>query len=151
MGTSGRIATTLDFLFFDRRRVRIGRYLTTATRPAPRSGVNIARQLGGRLLARYITEAEAMSMTGPTGRTTESYATPTAYSPEEAPIWLITPASRSVRPFVILLDPNEIDWIIGPLQVGPAAGIQYILPNGYPPSAIVVPGAPTGSWYLSVT
>jgi hypothetical protein len=151
MGTSGRIATMLDFMCFDRNRVQIRHYLTSTRRPTPRRGATVAREMRGRFLARYITAAQAVSMTGPTPMNSEVYATPTAYSPEEAPVWLITPGSVGTRPYVVLLDPAVLVWIIGAMLVGPAAGIQYVLPQGYPAEAIVVPGAPTGHWYLPVT
>ena len=151
MGTSSRIAHSLDTLAFDRNRVRVRYHLIGAKRPNARPGQSVARQLRGRLLVRYITEAAASSTSGPALVTTEVYATPTAYSPEEAPIWLLTPGATLPRPYCVLLDPAAIDWIIGPLFVGPAAGIQYILPFGYPAEAVIVPGAPTGHWYLPVT
>src|SRR5687767_7137681 len=139
MGTSGRLATSLDAMFFAKNRVRIDAYLTGTTRPKPKSGTRVARELRSRLLLRYITEAQADSTRG--GVSHEVYATPTVYSPEEAASWLITPASKDPRPFAILLDPAAIEWVIGPMWVGPVAGIQYILPEGYPEAAIVVPGA----------
>jgi len=46
----------------------------------------------------------------------------------------------------MLLDPAKIDRIIGPMYAGFAAGIQYILPNGYPENSIVVSGAPGARW-----
>lgn len=50
------------------------------------------------------------------------------------------------RTHVMLLDPAKIDRIIGPMYAGFAAGIQYILPNGYPENSIVVSGAPGARW-----
>lgn len=109
-----------------------------------RPGKDVAEELGGRPLLRYIVLTDVGRYRA--GTTREVYTTPTAYTPEEAPSWLNVPDVHIERPYVVMLDPARIDLIQGPMWVAPGLGIQYILPHGFPEAAIVVLGAPTGHW-----
>jgi len=104
----------------------------------------VARGLCGRLLLHYVTEANVGRFRQ--GRADPCYVTPTALSPEDTVDWLRLPAPNQLRRYVLLLRPNAIEWIQGPMQVAFSRGIQYILPAGFPKEAVFVPGAPDSQW-----
>jgi hypothetical protein len=79
-----------------------------------------------------------------------TYVTPTPYAPEETISWLFLPSARVPRTHVLLLDPAKIPLIQGPMWVAAGAGIQYVLPQGFPAQAIIVPGARGARWELEV-
>lgn len=112
-----------------------------------RSGRDVALELHGRLFVRYLVPAQAGRFRN--GSTDECYVTPTPYTPEEAVSWLLLPAARVPRDLALLLNPEDIPEVIGPVWVARGRGIQYILPGGFPESAILVPGT-TGHWEVTV-
>lgn len=134
----------LDMEMLDRRSVPIARPLSGSGKPSSRPGLEVAVHLGGRYLLRYLMADQVEEFSG--GSTRETYVTTTAYSPEDAVMWLNLPDPTQPRSYVLLLKPDEIDEIIGPMYVGFASGIQYILPHGFPKDAIVVSGAPGAAW-----
>jgi hypothetical protein len=148
-GTSGWLATYLDAEMFLRKGVSIHEPLDHSVRPPQRRGSDIAHELGGRLLLKYILPAQVGTFRA--GTEDECYATPTPYSSEEAARYLLLPRADIPRRQVLLLDPARIPWIQGPIWVALARGIQYILPNGFPGAAVVVPGAPGVQWEIPVT
>ena len=112
-----------------------------------RSGAAVAGELVGRYLLRYVaTDNERVLATR--GKV---YLTPTPYSSDEAREWLGVPAPSRSRLWVVILRPAAIPWLQGPLWVFGGGGIQYILPDGYPREAVVVPGAPSGRWVSPVS
>jgi len=147
-GTSSWLSTYLDAEMLIRNGATLADPLRVTGRPATRSGTEVARELGGRLLLRYITPAQLGQFRH--GSSAECYATPTAYTPEEAVKYLLLPAAGVPREHALLLDASRIRSNQGPMWVALARGIQYILPAGFPEEAIVVPGAPTGRWEVSV-
>jgi hypothetical protein len=76
--------------------------------------------------------------------------TPTPYRPEETLAWLVLPPSSGPRTYALILDPRFISAIQGPMLVAASRGIQYILVDGFPREAIVVPGAPDAAWEVVV-
>jgi hypothetical protein len=147
MGTSSWLATWLDATMLEAQ----GAFIDSApplSRGTPRSGLRAAEELAGRLLIRYISPAQLGHFDR--GSNFPCYTTPTPYTPEEAVAYLLMPQADVPRTYAYLLDPRRIPAIQGPLWVAAARGIQYILPEGFPEDAIVVPGAPTGRWAIPV-
>jgi hypothetical protein len=146
---SGKLATLLDMLQLRRQGVLIHPPAdVAAVSPPRRPGAEVARELGGRMLVRYLTPAQQGRFLA--GTTEQTFVTPTAYSPEEAITYLVLPAPTVPRTLALVLDPTRIEWIIGPMWAADGRGIQYILPEGFPREAIIVPGAPGMSWEVSV-
>jgi len=149
METSSWLATWLDW----RSLTQLGASIEPEALPPfslpMRAGGGVADELGGRLLLRYITDAQLGTFR--LGSPDACYATPTPYTPEEASRWLVLPAPQILRRHVLLLDPRRIGTIQGPQWVAMGRGIQYILPNGFPPEAIVVPGAAGSQWEVAIT
>lgn len=136
MSTCSALATRLDEeMLLARPAVIYPPYIAVSAMPA-RSGSEVATELGGRYLLRYLTRAQYRQFT--TGADQLSFATPTPYSPTEAVSWLALPAPTR-RSFVLLLDPNQIPEIRGPRQVRLGGGLEYVLPRGFPAAALVLP------------
>jgi hypothetical protein len=151
MATSSWLATWLDFDYLtEGRGATLQAPLMPGDPPLPaRTGAEVAAELGGRKLLHYMTRYNVGRYQS--GRSDPCYATLTAYSPEEATRWLVLPSSHIPRTHVLILDPAEIPLIQGPMWVAPLRGIQYILVNGFPAEAIIVPGAPGARWEIEVT
>ncbi len=109
------------------------------TRPGP----DVAKELGGRYLLRYLLPHQVGDFRF--GSDKRHYATPTPYAPEETVSWLYLPSPAQARCFVMLLDPSRILEIQGPRWVRLGKGIEYVLPKGFKREAIV------GGWELEVT
>nr|WP_162934356.1 hypothetical protein [Streptomyces scabiei] len=103
------------------------------------SGDATFAELGGRSLLRYLRNDQKGSLTGGSHRL--QYVTPTPYTPEEASLWLALMWPWVLRRYVLVLDPRKIDRPIrGPRVISGGFGIEYILPDGFPASAIANPG-----------
>ena len=144
MGTCPRRATILD-----QEMLEVVRYVRIASRVTPdaallfKPGRDIALELGGRYLLRYMLAHQVGEYAmGSTGR---HFVTPTAYSPEDMISWLYLPKPTGKRPFVMLLNPAKIPIVQGPRWVRLGNGIEYILPQGFPREAVVA------GWELEVT
>jgi hypothetical protein len=148
MSTSGRLKTWLDRRFLLDNGATIWPPLDEAPAPPVRTGAEAARELGGRKLLRYLLPHQVSQARY--GSNDETYATPTPYAPDDTLTWLVLPNAVGIRRHVLILEPTRIPAIIGPIMVAGAAGIQYILVNGYPPEAIIVPGAPGQAWAIVV-
>lgn len=135
--------TWLDLTFLVARGVEVHPPLEPGI-PAPlrRPGAEIAAELGGRKLLRFLTRRQVHRHLFVKGTTTETFVTPTANAPQDVAAWLLLPSPEQRRSHVLILEPQAIPWIQGPLWVGWGKGIQCILPDGFPQSAIIVPGAP---------
>jgi hypothetical protein len=151
MGTSSWLATWLDWHFLEiAQQVPIAQQLSPGIGTPPvRPGAEIARELGGRKLLRYLRSDQLGAFRD--GSTDITYVTPTPYTPEETARWLVLPSAHVPRTHVLILDPDRIPYVQGPLWVAAGRGIQYILPAGFPPEAILVPGAPGQQWEVEVT
>jgi len=145
MGTSSWLATLLDQEMLESRpNVSISHRLITDSNLPPKTGREVADELGGRYLLRYMLPHQVGKFTN--GSNNRQYVTPTAYSPEETISWLALPAPILPRPYALILDPAKMPHakILGPRWVRLGMGIEYILPDGFPPQAIV------GSWEILV-
>ncbi len=106
-----------------------------------RPGTEVAAELGGRCVLRYLLHKDVLRSSGATtpvlgSRLMRAYVTPTPYSPSEVIHALALPFSSEWRSHVILLRPEFIPWMQGPRRVENGSGLEYILPNGYPASAL---------------
>ena len=113
--------------------------------------VDLAGQLGKRLLLRYLEAKQVGSLAG--GTTERQYVTPTAYSPEETITWLALPPSQGPRTWVLLLEPTRLTDVFGPRWIQAGGGIEYVLDSGFKAEAVadVAPGLPGSSrWELEV-
>ena len=101
-----------------------------------RSGIDVARELGGRLLARYLTPSQVAEFAdGSTSR--GHWVTPTAVAPEDVVAWLALFAPLVKRQHALLLDAAVIDVIRGPAWIRLGQGVEYYLPGGFPKEALV--------------
>ncbi|QZY30612.1 hypothetical protein [Nocardioides coralli] len=101
-----------------------------------RSGAEVATELAGRALLRYVaaTGVHENSHPGPT------FVTPTAYTSSELNSYLALPRPDLLRDHAIWIDPSRVDTILGPRWVHLGSGIEYVLPNGYTSDAVIEPG-----------
>jgi hypothetical protein len=105
-----------------------------AAMPA-RPGPDIAAELGGRYLLRYLIRKQYRQFT--TGSTSLQFVTPTPYSPTEVISWLSLPTPAR-REFVLFLDALRLSDVRGPRRVLVGGGLEYPLASGFPANAIVV-------------
>jgi hypothetical protein len=108
-----------------------------------RTGAQVATELSGRYLLRYLLPHQVGQYAAGSGD--QHWVTPTPYAPEETVSWLALPAPRDPRTYVMVLHPAQIPVICGPRWVRFGGGIEYYLPNGFPPAALAF------SWELEVT
>ena len=113
-----------------------------------KTGKQVSRELGGRLLLRYVLATQVRSFTS--GSTVRHWVTPTAYTPSEAVTYLALPDPDLNRPYVLVLDPMRIQLIWGPHEIEGSSAIEYVLPEGFPAEAIVGPG-PGNAWALRIS
>lgn len=101
-----------------------------------RAGGQLAAELGGRLLVRYLREHEIAEAQQGTPRPV--WATPTPYGPADAADLLALPRAWEPRAYLVLLRPEDVPEVRGPRWVLGGGGIEYLLPQGYPASAVVL-------------
>lgn len=145
MGTSSWLATLLDQEMLElKHSVSICHRLVPDTKLPRKNGQQVADELGGRYLLRYLLSHQVGQFT--LGSNHRQYVAPTPYSPEETISWLALPAPRQPRTYALLLDPAGMPntEILGPRWVRLGKGIEYILPNGFPQGAIM------GHWEIQV-
>ena len=99
-----------------------------------RTGAEVADELHGRMLIRYVIDAHEPP------RSVATYVSPTPLSTEELDAYLALPRPDLRREYAIFLDPRRINEIRGPRWCSMGQGIEYILPNGYHGGAVVPPG-----------
>ena len=135
MATCRAIATRLDEeMLAHRPAIVYPSHTPLAAMPA-RSGPDIAAELGGRYLLRYLIRRQYRQFT--TGSASLQFVTPTPYSPTEAISWLALPTAAR-REFVLFLNAKHLSDVRGPRRVLLGGGLEYILASGYPATAIVV-------------
>jgi hypothetical protein len=100
-----------------------------------RSGAEVAAELGDRLLVRYMLRNQVRRYSA--GSTVEHFVTPTPLAASDLVSVLALPAPQSRRTFGLLLKPWAIPEIKGPRWVRGGTGIEYILPFGFPPEAVL--------------
>jgi len=138
MKSCGRLATRVDQEWLERvQGVQIASSLTPDNALTLKDGATLARELGGRYLIRYLHSDQLG--TGQQGSVAPCYVTPTAYSPEDCVRWLALPNPAHPREFALILDPSKIPAALGPRWVRLGDGIEYLLPQGFPPEALVLP------------
>jgi hypothetical protein len=129
--TSGWLATEMDSLMLGGKIAPKG--VPDAALPI-RSGSDVADELHGRMLVRYVIDAHEPP------RSMATYVCPTPLSTEELDAFLALPRPGVRREYAIFLDPTRIDNIQGPRWCSMGQGIEYILSAGYKASAIMAPG-----------
>ena len=135
-GTAGWLATVLDEELLERvHGVVIAPRMTPDMHLPARTGHDVARELGGRYLLRYVLEEQLGVFAD--GSDAAHYVTPTPYAPGETVVYLSLPRPASPRRYVMMLDPLRIAEIRGPRWVRLGPGIEYILPRGFPRDALV--------------
>jgi hypothetical protein len=101
-----------------------------------RTGADVAKELGGRLLLRYLVESQLTAfLDGSDDR--DHWVTPTAISPSDVISWLALFAPNLPRRHALLLDPAKIPTIRGPAWIRLGSGLEYYLPSGFPKDAIL--------------
>lgn len=148
MGTSSWLATFLDWEMLLKRQTRIAPVNAFEEELDQKSGGEVAHELGGRYLLRYLLPQQVGLFIQ--GSIAKHYVTPTPYAPEETIAYLALPHPTQPHPYVLVLDPAQIVHIWGPQWIRGGMGIQYILPNGFPQEAIVVPGTPGAAWEIQI-
>jgi hypothetical protein len=132
---SSWIATLLDQEQIERQSAIAPRPQAVEALP-DRTGQEVAKELGGRLLMRYLVPSQTTEFKdGSTNR--EHWVTPTAISPEHVVSWLALFAPRVKREHALLLDPAKIETVRGPAWIRFGQGIEYYLPKGFAKDAIV--------------
>lgn len=132
--TCSRLATTLDEVRLAAAPVMPVPFDTDDADLPKWTGREVSEHLGGRLLLRYLTPVQVGTMTG--GTSDVQYVTPTPYAPDEAISWLALPAPTVPRQHALVLKPEVVDVILGPRVVRWGGGIEYLLPNGFPRTAL---------------
>jgi hypothetical protein len=140
VGTARLLATNLDRHMLEERGTVILPGVTPDHAVPSKSGAEVFEELGGRCLLRYLLPGQgdtAEKLSQIQGRV--QWVTPTPYSPEETIAMLALPAPEQLREYVLILDPRRIREIQGPRRILLGHGIEYILPNGFPQEALVLP------------
>ena len=133
MGSTAWLATQLDARMLDKSVAPPG---TPVASLPMRPGTEVAIELGGRPLLRYVD----YNAVHETSRATSTFVCPTPYTAEDQTEYLALPRPDLTRDFVIVLDPAKIDSIAGPRWCDLGEGIEYILTAGYDETAIMAPG-----------
>ena len=132
---AGRLATVLDQEMIEGRGGTIAaRSIADAALP-PRSGADVAAELQGRFLVRYMLRSQVGDYGG--GSTDKHWVTPTPLCTREIPSFLTIPNPLGRRTHAMLLDPAAITEILGPRWVRGGTGIEYLLPKGVPAAAVL--------------
>src|ERR1700720_4386034 len=115
--TSGWLATEMDSLMLSGKIAPKG--MPDGVLPI-RSGSDVADELHGRTLIRYVIDAHEPP------RSMATYVCPTPLSTEELNAFLALPRPDVLREYAIFLDPIQIDDIQGPRWCSMGQGIEYI-------------------------
>jgi hypothetical protein len=140
----GRLANLLDLEMLLRAGTTVYPETTPDRLMSMRTGMDVARELGGRLLLSYIRKDDVSRRVPGADpnlgtRSWPIFTTPTPYSAVEVVSALALPWPKSLRSHVILLDAAKISEIQGPRRVLCGYGLEYLLPNGFPSDALRVP------------
>lgn len=141
--SASRLAKVLDQEMIERSGTTIASAVTSDADLAVRRGADVAAELGGRLLVRYMLRRQLGLFSG--GSTDRHFVTPTPLSPVALRSFLALPSVTDSRRFAMLIDPAAVDLIQGPRWVRGGDGIEYLLPHGFPSRALPL------AWELEVT
>src|SRR5580658_8680621 len=114
MATCSAIATRLDEEMLAHRPAFVHPSHTPFSAMPSRPGRDIAVELGGRYLLRYLLRKQYRQFT--TGSSSPRFVTPTPYSPTEVISWLALPTPAR-REFVLFLDAVRLSDVRGPRRV----------------------------------
>ena len=106
--------------------------------------VDLAGQLGGRYLIKYVRDGDHLLFRVPHVTPVfggQHWVTPTVLCPEEIARVLHLPSNLPDPEYALVLDPAKLD-ARGPRRSRFGTGIEYLLPNGFPSDAILPPGWP---------
>jgi hypothetical protein len=132
------LATMLDQESLAARGVFIADRATRDEDLEARSGADVARELSGRMLLRYLLDEQVdLFKDGSIGH--KHWVTPTPYAPPETIKWLCLPRPNLPRQYVMLIDPAKVNAIKGPRWIRGGLGIEYFLPDGFPQQALMSP------------
>ena len=142
MGSS-RLAKILDQEMVEARGAAIASAVTDDSDLPIRSGADVFEEIGGRLLVRYMVFRQLGQFAG--GSNSRHWVTPTPLSVEAVGPFLALPSIAEPRKYAMLINPSAVPQIQGPRWVRGGDGIEYLLPNGFPASALAV------AWEIEVT
>lgn len=137
MGCASRLAITLDEEMLHSSGTTIYPGITAPSSLPKKTGAQVSKELGGRLLLRYLLATQIGIFYG--GSNKLHFVTPTPIAPADTVSILALPAPGTSRDFAMLLDPKQIPDIWGPRYVRAGQGVEYLLPSGFPQSALVLP------------
>jgi len=100
-----------------------------------RPGIEVAEELGGRMLLTYVHPLRLGEFSDGTSRPV--WVTPTPFDSEAAVTNLYLPDPGNPRKHVLMLDPTKVGLVVGPRKVFLGYGIEYLLPNGFERRALV--------------
>jgi hypothetical protein len=148
LGGSGSLSSAMLATLLDQEMLEVVRAIPIASRTTPmaalqKTGAQVANELGGRYLLRYLLREQVGSYAA--GSNDRHWVTPTPYAPGDTIPWLALPAPTRPRTHVMLLDPSKIATICGPRWVRFGKGIEYHLPSGFPPTALAL------AWELQIS
>ena len=128
------LSTQLDLDMLGKHRVMVASSFV-ADAALPCTGVEVSRELGGRLLIRYLRRQDISRYIY--GDANRHCTTPTPYSPADLISSLNLPDPTTRRTHYLLLEPSKIAEILGPRHIAWGGGIEYILPKGFHVDALV--------------
>ena len=134
--TGTPLGVTLDQERLERAGVTIAARITLDKDLPIRQGHEVAQELGGRLLVRYMLRDQVRWFGA--GSTNRHCVTPTPLARKDTVPVLALPVPDKGRPFAMLLNPADVAEIQGPRWIRGGSGIEYVLPNGFPSSAVLV-------------
>ena len=134
--SASRLARILDQEMLERAGGSIAAATTPESALPRRPGRDVLTELGGRYLIRYMLRRQLGQFAA--GSTDRHFVTPTPLTRLDVRSFLALPAVSDPRPFAMLIDPGEVSVILGPRWVRGGSGIEYLLPEGFPPAALVL-------------
>src|SRR5262249_44610593 len=104
---------------------------------------DLAAQLGGRLLVKYLRNEDRRTYSGPSTVHPSPHRRPAGTS-RFRPVTARPPPPLPPRDpprYALLLDPTRLE-ALGPRRIRGGRAIEYVLPRGFPLSAVVPPHGP---------
>jgi hypothetical protein len=135
-GDCGWLATYQDEAMLAARGHLLAPFMTRSL--AVRTGQEVADELNGRLLLRYVPDS-SIDEVSEARAGIETFVTPTPYAVRDLSHYLALPMPDIPRNSVIMIDPRRVKEVRGPQRVLAGAGIEYVLTAGYDADAVVGP------------